>query len=515
MGALLPSYKEAVISSILNGISTNTTCLYAYASNPVAYSGNTPPIVLSDYSALFVNDWQMLFGKRIQIADIVPVIDNTQWVSNTIYTQYDNTNANLATNDFYVLTPPQIMGGPFNVYKCINNANGAPSTQMPTQVQPNSFTTADGYTWRYTTSITAAEYDKFFTALYAPCYTNTTLAASASLYTGVENCIITNGGNGYSSYSISNSNFVVAVANSTQIQIQNYESQINNFYAGNGIYIYNSQSATSQLLTVAGYISNSIGNFITLSTPANTAFITPSITKYYISPQVVFTSDANVAPQAYTTINTTSNSVLSLVIINTGYGISWCNVSIVTNASSVASNATAYAIVPPPGGHGFDPASELFVQGMGISFTFSNSESNSIPTNITYNQIGIFNDPLTLNTNNTPGLAYTTNSFSQVLQANLSPTTTFVVGNVVTGTSSGAVGTVAFCNGTNIFLTGDKSFANNETIVSSNGVTSANININTLGQVYAKSIKPLYIQNISNVVRSNSAAESYKLVITI
>lgn len=515
MGALLPGYKEAVINSILNGISTNTTSLYAFASNPVAFSGNTPPLIQSDYAALFTNDWQMLFGKRIQIADIVPVINNTQWVANTIYTQYDNTNTSLANKNFYVLTPPQIMGGPFNIYKCINNANGTPSTQMPTQVQPNSFTTADSYTWRYITSITAAEYDKFFTSLYAPCYTNATISVSASLYSGVENCIITNGGNGYSSYSTSNTNFVVSVSNSTLIQVQNYESQINNFYAGNGIYIYNTQSATSQLLTVAGYVSNSIGNFVTLNAPANTAFITPLITRYLISPKVVFSSDANVAPQAYTTINTTSNSILSIVIINTGYGISWCNVAITTNGSSVGTNAAVYAIVPPPGGHGFDPASELFVSGMGISFNFSNSELATIPTNVTYNQIGILNNPLTLNSNNTPGVAYVTNTFSQVLQANVIPTTSFPVGNVVTGQISGAVGTVAFSNGTNIFLTGDKSFANGETIVSSNGVTSANITINTLGQVYAKSIKPIYIQNISNVVRSNTATESYKLVITI
>lgn len=515
MGALLPSYKTTVINSIVNGIAANTTALYAFASNPVSFSGNTPAINLSDYSALFLNDWQMLFGKRLQIADVVPMIRNVQWASNTIYAQYDNTNANLANANFFVLSPPQVVGGPFNVYKCIRNANGAPSTQVPNQLQASSFTTADGYTWRYITTITSAEFDKFFTVSYAPCYTNSIISSSALQFAGVENCVITNGGNGYSAYSVANTNLVLSVSNSTVIQVQNYESTVNNFYAGNGIYIYNTQASTSQLFAIAGYISNSIGNFVTLASAANTTNILPSITKYYISPRVIFTSDANSSPFAYTTVNATSNSIQSIVIVDTGYGISWCNVAIVTNTSAVSTNAVVYAIVPPPGGHGFDPASELFAQGMGVAFTFANSEGNTIPTNVSYNKIGLLCNPNALNANNTVGAPYVVNTYSSVIQANLTPSTVFVVGNTVTGSTSGAVGTVAFCNSTNISITGDKSFANGESIVSSNGISTAIITINTLGQVYTKSLKPLYIQNISNITRSSTGSESYKLIIAI
>jgi len=504
-----------VINSLVNGINTNTSCIFAFASNPVVYTGNTPAVALDDYDALFTNDWKMMFGKRLQIADIVPMINNVQWASGTVYSQYDNTNANLSSQSFYVLSPPQLVGGPYNVYKCINNANGVQSTQMPTIIQPSSFSTADGYTWRYITTISAAEYDKFYTLGYAPCYANSTIVASAFNYAGVENIVLTDSGNGYSAYSISNTNYVLAIPNTTLIQVQNYESTINNFYAGSGIYLYNTQSATSQLFTVAGYISNSIGNFVTLNAPANATNILPSITKYYISPSVKFTSDANTNPAAYSTINTTSNSIQSIIIINPGTCISWCNVAIVSNSALVAQTATAYAIVPPPGGHGYDPATELFVQGMGLAFTFSNSESNTIPTNVSYNQIGLFTNPFALNSNNTPGSLYTTNTFSSVLQANLTPTTSFPVGNVVTGLTSGSLGTVAYCNGTNIYLTGDKGFINGESIVSSNGITTATLTINTLGQVYTQSIKPFYIQNISNITRSNTGAESYKLIIGI
>jgi hypothetical protein len=512
LGALLPSYKTTVINSLLNGISANTTCLYAFASNPTPTTGNTPAISLTDYSSSFWKGWQLLFGKRLQLADVVPVIRNITWTSNTVYDQYDNTDAELEDKDFYVLAPPAIIGGAYNVYKCINNANGAPSTSVPSQVQPSSFTTADGYTWRYITTVTASQYDKFYTTDYAPVYTNTTIRASSFTYSGVENCVITNGGNGYSAYSYSNSNLIVSVLSSTLLQVQNYEAALNGAYVDNAIYLYNDVSPTSQLLSISGYTSNALGNFVTLSTDANTTNIQALITKYYITPAVVFQSDANTTPAGYTTINTTSNSILSVVLTDTGSGVTWCNVSITTNSAAVTTNATVYAIVPPPGGHGFEPATELFTQGMGVSFTFANSEANTIPSNVTYNQIGILCNPNAVFSNTTPGSLYTVNTFSSVLTGNITPTTTFDVGNVVIGETSNAVGTVAFCNGTHIHLTGDKMFISGETIVTSNG-TSAAMTINSIGQVYTKDIKPLYIQNITNVTRSNTAAESYKLII--
>lgn len=514
MGSLLYPFKTAVINSLVNGIAANTTCLYAFAANPAGHTGNTPSMVTSPYQAIFFNDWQMLFGKRIQQIDIAPVIKNTQWISNTAYAQYDSNDTTLDQKSFFVICPPAIVGGAFTVYKCINNANGATSTQQPTQVQPSSFTTSDGYTWRYITTITSAQYEKFYTQDYAPVFTNNTIKASSFSYAGVENCVITNGGNGYSSYSVANTNMILSVISPTLVQIQNYESTINNYYVGNAIYIYNVQAATSQLFNISGYTSNSIGNFVTLAAAANTQNIQPAITKYTICPAVKFASDANSTPSAITTINTTSNSIQSIVVLNPGAGITWCNVTIVTNSAAVSSNASVYAIVPPAGGHGFDAATELRAIGMGISFNFANSEGGTIPTNVAYDKIGIINNPFTLNANGTQGSAYVTNTFSSVLQGNLTPTTTMAVGNSVTGLTSGALGIVAFCNGTNISLAGDKQFITGETIALANG-TSAVITINTIGQVYTKNIKPLYIQNISNVTRSANNTESYKIIIGI
>ena len=100
-------------------------------------------------------------------------------------------------------------------------------------------------------------------------------------------------------------------------------------------------------------------------------------------------------------------------------------------------------------------------------------------------------------------------------RANVTSGAIFTVGDTVTGQNSGAVGTVAYSNSTVLYLTGDKYFSNNETIASSNGTVVSTIQINTLGNIYTKDITPIYIQNITNVTRSNTQTESYKLIVQV
>lgn len=510
MGILLPNYKFGVFEGFLSSIISGQTSLYAFGSNPVTFSGNTPAINPSDYNNLFYNDWQLLFGKLITAENILPVVNNVVWTSNTVYEQYDNTSNTLSNSNFYVVTPPSVPDGTYNIFKCIFNNFGANSTQIPDQIQPNSFTKSDGYTWRYITTISQADYLQFASLNYIPIYANSSIQETANLNNGVEVVIITNSGNNYDSYASGN---VVTVVSPTLLQIQSGSSPDNDFYTNNAIYLYNNSSSTSQLGIVSQYIANSLGCWIYLAAPANTSTIIPNSTQYSISPQVVFQTDAPAPPLAYTTINSTSNSINSVVIIETGYGLSWANVSFISN-NAYGNGATAYAIVPPPGGHGWNPAGELYIQGVSLGFTFANTDN--LPQGISYNKIGLLANPWTLNQNNTPNTTiYNSNTFNQLLQANVTPPTAFTVGDTVTGETSGAYGIVAFSNSSMIYISGDKSFANGELILANDNITTAAITINTLGSLYTKNLNPMYYQNISNVTRSNTQSESFILIIQI
>lgn len=509
MGQLLPAYKKAIIDELLNSISSNTSQYYACGSNPTPWVGNTPVVTSDDYTATFSFNWNLIFGKRLANSDILPVINNVPWTSNTVYTQYDNLANTLSTGGpFYVVTEP-VLNGPYNIFKCIYNNGGGPSLQIPDQVQPGTFQKSDGYMWRYITTISFADYSNFATETYVPIYPNTAIVANASLYAGIDVVQVTNAGSGYQTLA---NDTVLAVVNSTLIQIGITASQFNDFYTNSGIYIFNNLSSTSQLNSVKHYVSNTSGNWIFLSTPANTTNIIPATTMYTISPQVVFTSDADILPQAYTVVDTSDGSIDNIVVVDPGSGLTWANAAIVSN-TTYGSGATAYAIAPPQGGHGSNPEIELFVQGYCVSFDFANTESNTIPVGINYNRIGIIKNPFVLEANGSQGVPYANETFTQLLTGTVSPSTLYGVGEQVSGVTSGALGTIAFSNSTTVWLTGDKSFVSGEFITDGSNTTV--LTINTIGEIFVENQHPLYIQNISNVARSNTTTEAFQLIIQV
>ena len=99
---------------------------------------------------------------------------------------------------------------------------------------------------------------------------------------------------------------------------------------------------------------------------------------------------------------------------------------------------------------------------------------------------------------------------------NITPTgVVFTVGDTVKGANSKASGQVVFSNSTVLYLTGDKYFSNNETVVSSDGTKSTALTINTYGDIFVDDVYPLYVQNIDNVARSNTQSETFKLIIQV
>jgi hypothetical protein len=267
---------------------------------------------------------------------------------------------------------------------------------------------------------------------------------------------------------------------------------------------------------ITNYIVNSIGNWVYTNNTINAASITPGVSTYKISPAIMFNTDGIIQPLAYSTINTSSNSVNAVVMINTGKNITRANIYLTSN-SYYGNGAQLYPICPPKGGHGYNPAVELDIQGYSIYNTFSNSEANTIPTNITYSGIGIIKNPYIMNVDTTKGSnLYPNTAFNQVLTTNTTITNIFSIGDQVLGSNSGALGIVALSNTSVLYLVGDTGFSNNEIVVSqSNNSITANICINSIGNIYTKDLSPLYVQTVNSVTRSNTQNEAFKLIIQI
>lgn len=515
MGKLLSGFRKAIRDEIQIGIDSNTSFYYAIASNPVAHTGNTPATYTDDYNNLFRNDWEMLFGKKLLANNVIAMISRIDWESNTVYDRYDD-RVDLSNSNFYVVTQPTTASGYYNVYKCIDNNSNSASIYQPSLVQPNSFQTADGYIWRYITSLDYVTYARYTTTKYNPINSNSSIVAAAYTYSGVEALVVEDGGIGYQTYHDGTINGLI---DPYTIQIANDAVGVSNYYVNNSIYLYDTNAGTAELRNIVAYTSTiGTGNFVTLDEAVNTNLFTALSSSYKISPQVYFETDAVDKPKAYSVIDTTANSIGSIVVVKTGSALSWANVAIISN-TSYGSGANVRAIVPPPGGHGSSPAAELEAKGLGFSFTFSNTELSTISTDLTYDRIAIVRNVYGLEQDgsgaNTTTL-WTANTINQLLIANINPTgVTFNVGDIIVGQNSGAHGMVVFSNATNLHLCGDKYFSNNETVVSSDGTSTTSIQINTYGDAYMTSVYPLYVQNIDNVTRSNTQAETFKLIIEL
>lgn len=518
MGKLTPSIKKAFFDEIVDNITSNTSHYYAVAAGAEPWPGDTPTLANNDYAEYFTTNWQMQFGKKLLANNFAPIVKKHIWVSNTVYDRYDN-NKDLSNSMFYVIAPPSAVGGAYHVYKCIDNANGAVSIKNPssigTPMQATTFqTTEDGYKWRYLCSIGTEDFDRFSTVYYAPIFPNTTIQASSLTYSGIETVVVNTSGSGYESW---HNGIIQGVTNSTALVIEANASVNPGYYVNNSIYIYSSSNNSYQIFKISDYTVSGPVKTVIIDTAANTAAITAGASLYKISPRVLFTSDSASGnnPTAYTIVNSVSNSIASVVCLDKGSSVTWANAIIVSN-SSYGSGATVYPIIPPPGGHGKDPAVELGMQGLSISFTFANVESNTISSNVTYNKIALVKNPYSLVSNTqAKGSRYSSNTFSQIQIANCLPTYSFSNADVITGDSSNAKAIIVWSNGSVAHFVGDKYFIDGESIKNANGVIVTTFAIQDRGDIFVEDLYPMYVQNINNTVRSNTQSETFRLVIKL
>ena len=194
-------------TALMSAGAATTSEFYLGVGRPQQWTDdNAPPIPTQDTQSLDFTAWRDLLGaKHITANNSALVITRHDWAVNSVYTQYDDTNASLMSNTFYVLDTTEL---PYKVYKCLwNNADathvaGANSTVAPSTtgstVTPKL--TADGYVWKYMYTITTDDYT-YLTADWMPVKTDSTVSADATDNAGklpvVVPLVVTTGGSDY------------------------------------------------------------------------------------------------------------------------------------------------------------------------------------------------------------------------------------------------------------------------------------------------------------------------------
>lgn len=177
---------------------------------------DVPPAIPDTYSEEALIRNHMIYMKRINPNDISFVVRRIDWVADTVFDRYDanlsetNLAASGATSirdaNFYVLT------NEMNVYKCIHNNYGTPSTIKPSGTDYGAMYLDDGYIWKYLFSIPPSLQYRFLTENFIPL----TQALYQRYYDnrGISSVTIKNGGSGYEGGSVTTAEVIADGAGS-------------------------------------------------------------------------------------------------------------------------------------------------------------------------------------------------------------------------------------------------------------------------------------------------------------
>jgi hypothetical protein len=396
------SYRYNSAQNFVNSFSktdVNGNFYYVFAGNHQPYANSVIPSINDDVNDTYVDVYRnMIFGKLVNTTDVSLVINRNEWQSGIVYAMYDDKDTNLSSSTFFVY----VNGGSYyHVFKCLNNNNNKISTVQPdflAIVSDNSyFSPVDGYTWKYMYSVDSTTFDKFSTDKFIPYFANTAVISRA-VSGSIEAVKIISTGAGYDNY-IVNGYFTttdIGVGSNSYwygISVAG-ASQTDDFYEGCILTITSGKGAGQyrQINYYNGTAANT--KYVILTSPFQT--IPDNTSTYSIYPGDYIVGDQTESNTAigWAYVNPVGNTISRVELLSQGsnYKIATANVysSPYVNPTS---NASVRPILSPPGGHGANPANELYCSSAAISAKFNSTEGNTIPSSSQYRQIGVLLNP--------------------------------------------------------------------------------------------------------------------------
>jgi hypothetical protein len=433
------SVKEPFVGSDANA----NTIHYVFIGRPQEWDNENLPPTPVDTTNLQFDVWKdMIAMKKVTAEDVSHVIPREDWVSGTVYDEYDHEISStspaysgatsLFLSNFYVMTDE------YKVYKCLFNNNNSASTIKPTSTSTVAVTLSDGYVWKYMYTIDTDKILKFLTPEFMPVVACSTVQAAA-----VDGAID-----------------VIKIT-----------------YAGN---------------------------------------------TYASTPNVVITGDGNVQANAVATL---SGAVVGNVTVTArGTNYRYANISIVGGAP--AANATARAIIGPPGGHGANPVDELGGYYIMVTSKLTYNEgAGDFPVVNDFRRIGMIVDPINYATSNTRSTANTLSATWSITTANT--TAAFAIDEIITGGTSGANAKILSTsdpvvagNSITRFIqplidpdTNHKMFVVGETITGANSGSTGDVTLVSGPEVKQGSGTIIYVDNRKTISRAADQAESIHIVV--
>lgn len=369
----------------------------------------------------------MIFGKRLTASDLSLVIDRNDWVEGQTYAMYDDQDNELELKNYYVVVDESAFK---HVYKCLNNANGQPSTSKPLfqdasfdaelyQSGDDYYETADGYQWKYMYSIDSGTFNKFSSEQYIPVVANSVVSATAR-DGSIDVIKVDENGSNYNNFIVGgqfNTSDIAVGGDPSRYKLIEGAATADNFYANTIIQLTSGPGAGQYRRIVSSAYQESVDGVVIEIANVDPTGQAPfsvdptSSTTYDISPQVEIISTgeqtANAVARAIINANAT-NSVHRVEILEPGLNYSFATCSVLEGApASIDGTSNGILITPtpasvrpilsPPGGHGKDAATELNARAISFATIFPRGDQSAVEATNSFGTFGIIRDPLFAN----------------------------------------------------------------------------------------------------------------------
>ena len=397
-----PNLHHTMAESIYEKIQNKSAVYYYYLGKTLTWDDEAdPPIPENNNSYEMDARNNIITLKQVALNDVAFISRRINWISGTVYDIYDDTYQNddpLEQRDFYVLT------NDFNVYKCIWNNDGQPSTVQPSGTDVDYFETSDGYVWKFMFFLPLALRNKFMTASLMPVPKQ----VKNKYYSAGEivDYTIVHGGNNYDveeAYPVVSGNGVDAdvdivvedgtitalVINDGGTGYTNAQLQVmpGNSLEGDGAEI-------TLILSAPGDLNTLQANVELLTAPRDISYIVTLNSSQGFTSAPLVTIEGDGTGAAATAVIDANGQVTSIVLTNRGQNYSYANVIIASEdlGGGVTAAATARAIISPIGGHGSNAPRELHADTLSFYAAFEDETNQGVIVNNNYRQFGIIKD---------------------------------------------------------------------------------------------------------------------------
>lgn len=369
---------------------------YIFLGKHVQYANSSdiviPPVDSDEYKRAVYGD--MMFGKKVTGNDAKLMVHRFDYMANTVYGMYDDSDPDLHGKPFFVSVP---RGSEYDVFKCLYNSDGSPSTVPPNKLDITSFDeiyrTSDGYVWKYMYTIPYADMEKFATDTLIPVIANNSVSNSA-VDGSLDVIDILFKGSGYDNYlygSVGKSDLGIdGDKKKIDVSGNNRSSSIDDFYNG-CIFKIVSGTGVGQYSRVNNYDIVGGKRVVTLVDEIDIDLTS----EYEITPEVRITGDftQTVNARARAIINSVANTIEYIEMLNRGAGYKTANAYVYTsNVVTGVTPASVRPVIGPYGGHGYSASAELNASQVCFSVTF-NESSDDLPSVNDFRQIGVMTNP--------------------------------------------------------------------------------------------------------------------------